>query len=281
MDRNYFRFKEFKEQAAIVWFRADDASDLARTMIYDFAKEPDVLTPLEKGKEWLFQDLKQFQPLTGNLLIDNGELFVGSAFPIRPPKREGMPPKGKLYLYLEVNGRLIQIGVPRPSLTNRRTDVDDLPCEIRRAYYNKDLMDGLLVPEGKVPRPSGRLLPIPLACAWPFTNRWAEWLHLTDRELERLVAVLNLEQDRDGNYYDLRSFLVHFPSDNSGFSESDVLFLHQKTSEILHMKNGDINSIRVLERYSEAIDRYCFHIISGNPDRFNFEEFTSPTKLFG
>ncbi|MFC6980094.1 hypothetical protein [Microbulbifer taiwanensis] len=175
----------------------------------------------------------------------------------------------------------MQIGIPRPSIRDRQTMADDLPMAIRNGYYGKRLIDGLTLVLDTASLPNGRLLPIPIACGWSIINHWSKALKLDKNILDKIVKTLELEQNKDGNYYDLRSFLVHFPSDCSDISDSDVLFLHQPKKQIIHMGNGDIANIRVLDKYSEAIDQYCTHTILNKPERFNFEPFFSKQKILG
>lgn len=279
MARKYFSIEEYKNKAHSVWFSSGDASDLAKTMIEDFGKEPDVLTALDRGKEWLFNDLCKLQPATGEFLLERGRLFVGGAFPLRPPTKEGGSPKGKLYLYLEVNGHILQVGIPRPSLIKRHTMADDLPLEIRDAYYGKGVLDGLALADDVIPPLNGRLLPIPVACGWSIIQHWAEWLKVDDLFIGKVVESLELEQDSDGNHYGLRAFMVHFPTGSVGFSDSDVLFLHQERKQIVHMKNGDFQSMRLLDSYSKAIDEYCAHTISRKAGRFSFDPYLAQGKL--
>ncbi|TLM80015.1 hypothetical protein [Microbulbifer harenosus] len=275
----YFSAQKYRQRAYSVWFKPEDASVLAKSMIYDFGKEPDVLSVLDNGKEWLFSELTRFQPLTGKLLQESGELFVGGAYPLRPPNKNGLSPKGKLYLYLEVHGQLVQVGVPRPSIMRRQTMADDLPVEIREAYYRKGVMDGLVLSDDVIPQPSGRFLPIPIASGWAIINHWAEWLNLTEYEFRGVIDALDLQRDTDGNIYDLRSFLVHVPTGGYDYSESDILFLDKTKHRIIHMKNGDISTMRVLENYVDAIDKYCVHTILGKPDRFDFEPYLAQEKI--
>ncbi|MBN8430066.1 hypothetical protein JF535_04275 [Microbulbifer salipaludis] len=273
MSRKYFGLDEYKKDAHSVWFRSEDVSELAQIMINDFGKEPDVLSALDRGKEWLFKDLCRLQPKTGGVLMEGGDLFIGGAWPLQPPKKDGLPPRGKLYLYLEVQGQLIQIGVPRPSIIKRQTMADDLPLEVRDAYYCKGMLDGLALVEDVIPPLNGRLLPMPVACGWSIIQHWAERLKVDGLLLRKIVESLELEQDSDGNHYGLRAFLVQSPTGSVGFSDSDVLFLHRGRRQIIHMKNGDFLSMRILDSYSEAIDEYCAHTISRRAGRFSFDPY--------
>jgi len=59
--------------------------------------------------------------------------------------------------------------------------------------------------------------------------------------------------------------------------EGDVLFVknHIQDGVIYHIKDADIENMRILSEPAEAIDRYCEHVLLEKPGRFDFLPYTS------
>ncbi len=137
--------------------------------------EPDVLTPLKKGKKWLFEYTKQFQPKTAECLLNGEKLFVCGNMPAQIPL---------MSLYIEVNGFLLVIGVnsPRASPDNPQFNIklnnrfQSLPADISKAYYHR--FDGLGIERYPMPLGHGWFLPSATPAPWSAADGFLASYHL-------------------------------------------------------------------------------------------------------
>lgn len=237
----------------------------------------DYLTPMEKGKEWLFELTVGYQPRTGALLEKAGPLWIRE-FPGKFPSAldmgvtlgdcvvliyrdfRGYNPSDEAFReYCPTGGRAYS-----------------LPEPIRRAYYER--FDGLDIPIGGHRKPATQLLPFPRGRPWVswdvyleqfrgYKGKYLDWLK------ERIPNVApKRKSDRWTNFM---MFLDTRPLGDKG-KEGDVLFVknHIQDGVIYHIKDADIENMRILEFSAEAIDSYCEHILLQKSGRFDFMPFT-------
>ncbi len=272
MKHQFVTYEAYEAKAVDVWRNIDDVPDIVKEVVFKSCKRGDVLTPLIKGKDWLFNSLCEYQPLTGKLFMEGSDLFVGYDRQFKPAHGDLL--MGGVSLYIEVENRIVSVGRSRFGSENKETMSNRLPLPLRDAYYGRGLVNGLILPVKPCkPENNGRFLPIPISCGWPILYHCLDWLKLKKQYLQMLVERFELEQNSDGNHYGMRVFLVHFGGDAGGFSDSDILLLNQDNGNILHISNGDVGNMRFLDKYAEAVDQYCSHILMGKEERFSFIPF--------
>jgi hypothetical protein len=255
----------------------------------------DYYTPLEKGKEWLFELTCKHQPRTGNLLMQGGPLFVrvhtGTAVPFL------------LHMGLEVHGKVVlvernfwnsnpsdpgyqdQINATNAWLTKRdgkpTKSVErhlSLPLPIREAYYTR--FTGLNIPSNEVVGIYPRFLPRSIN-AWQSWDRWLSGFRGYKKKyipwLEERLGIVATPFDRKYTYTSFMMFMAAGP--NPAGKEGDVFFVKNNETQqdgiIYHIKDADIENMRILSEPAEAIDRYCEHILLEKEGRFDFLLYTS------
>jgi hypothetical protein len=235
------------------------------------ADKTDNLTPLDKGKDWMFELTLKHQPKTGALLLNGSPL---SLYCYHRGKGSGR------HLVTEVCGKAIVID--RSFVGNnpcddeyfktrmRRNRYLSLPVEIREAYYFRFI--GLDIPEREVVGIYPRLLTRNIGSAWRSIDRYLEPLKLSKKYLPLLSKLDSsyfhaTEKDAWTNFM---CFLDTRPT-LSGL-EGDVFFVKTEieNSPIYHIHNGDVENMRILTNYAEAIDGYCAQVLSANNNQFDF-----------
>jgi hypothetical protein len=253
------------------FYKKQNAPEQLVDAIYNFKSGPDVLTPLEMGKEQFLAHLVKHQPKTGRALLNGSELFAALKTRIRPPLRPGMAPSVAGGLYLETHGRVIELGAMAFSHKSLDTSMTfGLPSELKQAYY----LDGHVQGMGLLTDPSNismtDFLPTLLSNGWAHTNTIVSGLRGVKTIQTQLVERFDLKPQSSGDYYDLRCFLKRKGGDKD---VNEALIVHVPTQEIFHMTNRDILGMRVLQPPIEALDDYCSHVISTGMNDFSFEEY--------
>ena len=259
-------------EAGVGYFNCkEDAPEPLISKIYDFKSGPDVLTPLEMGKERFLEHVIEHQPKTGQALLSGGELFTALKTRIRPPLRPGKAPSVGAGLYIETHGRVIELGAMSLSYKCLDTSMNfGLPTELRQAYYCGGHLQGmgLLTDPSRITMTD--FLPTLLSNGWPHTNTIVKGLRGVKTILAQLVERFNLEQQSSGDYYDLRCFLDRRGGEKDA---NEALLVHVPTQEIFHMTGRDILGMRVLQNPVDALDEYCSHIITTGVNDFSFDEY--------
>ena len=264
-----------------LWFEAKDIpQDLQTLMMRDasgFSSFPDYLTPLKKGKVWLFDLLRVHQPRTGSALQGGGELFI----------RSTVSESGSLNfsLGMRLSDRVVLFG--RDFCGMNPTDEDysrpvearaySLPEPLRLAYYAR--FDGLNIPDSEAIGIATRLLPFPVNRPWTSWNRYLEefkgykGIYLTWLA-ERIPGVA--PQRKGAPWTNFMAFLDTRPT-LSG-KEGDVLFVknHIQDGVVYWVCGADIENMRVLADPVAALDLYCEHVLLGRAGRFDFTPFSAP-----
>ena len=125
----------------ITWKKYEDIPQFVKKDIIENQNSCDIVTPFkENGKDWLFENLYKYQPRTGKILKESGDLFAGVELD------EGEI--GNTFLGIECNGKLIEI--ERDFYGNNLCDNDEenkiireisrfnyLPEKIKKSYFYK------------------------------------------------------------------------------------------------------------------------------------------------
>ena len=244
-----------------------------------FESRRDLITPIIKGKDWLFDLTCKHQPRTGRLFMEGGPIFI------RAMSKNG----GGAFSYdlgIEVNDQVVVIergfwGSNRvdPGYQEFRRkvgapeDYDGLPEPIWQAYYGR--FSGLNIPDDNIVGIYPRLLPLgPLEC-WDacldkvrgYKKKYVPWL------VERIPSI-PMPKKGEG-VWGFRCFLNSRPV--LGTKEGDHLFFksHEQDGVIYHLKDMDVENMRILSDPVEAIDRYCEHVLLQKPGRFDFLPYTT------
>ena len=254
----------------------------------------DVYTPWKKGKKWLYQETVKYQPKTAGILLSASDFFITAR-----KKDIGNIRGFNLDLYQEVNNKEIliyrQMHGQNPSddgykdwitrINDRLTKRDgkptqleerylSLPESIQKAYYYR--FDGFQFPSNhSSPSIAMGILPASTS-SWYSLNRYLAPLRLKKKYLpwfeERFSGIK--PEKKDAPYINFMCFLDTRTDDPK---KGDVFFVknHIQDGIIYHIKDTDIENMRVLSEPAIAIDLYCEHILQGNKIRFDFLPYTS------
>lgn len=235
----------------------------------------DYYTPLKNGKDWLFELTEKYQPRTGAILLSGSELHV------RQLIVSGRP---LLFMMLEVKGKVVLVNrafygshfgdanyLERRHVPER---CESLPPAIRDAYYNR--FDGLNIPSTPSVGIYTRLLPFPVHRPWQSWDGYLEEFRGYKKKylpwLEERIP--NVKPESKYAVYTKFMMFLDTRSDLKG-KEGDVLFVknHIQDGLIYHIKDADIENMRILENPEEAIDRYCEHVLLEKEGRFDFLQY--------
>lgn len=245
---------------------------------------------LSKGKSWLIESFATYQPESFRTIChEGGELLLGvSTFddPVREDRGKVMLPD----LIMCFPSCLVIIDPGR--LADNFEDGWDsfgsllaLPESISRSWLWRtggwkipaELPSSPLINRGLVAHPRSSWVPV---------NRILESF---DRKsagarmsmlVERLPGAVDTRLDMDGEAYQwtaMRCFLDTRPS-NEGGSHGDQFFVIDscRDGRVYHIHEGNVDSIRVLDRPGEAIDFYSSHVLAGKGGQFDFMPWSCP-----
>ena len=293
---NFLHNPRITEDITKIWYNSADISDKWRDLVYNGEpgfREKDYITPIAKGKEWLFELTLQHQPLTGAMIMEGGPMFV------RVDRDK------HFNLAVEVNGRIVRFF--RGFRGDNPSDADYAIFNDKPTGYEKSLPDGLgeayytrfrgmnLVPESNVSIYSWALPKD--ASIWRSVDyflddypgakkKYLPWFN------ERFPQYTPIDDSLDGNlYYNFRCWLdtrlaYNLIRDLTPAEERaramnypvDALFVRQDIvdSPIYHVVDGKLDDMRVLINPAEAVDLYCEHVLLGREERFDFIEHGKP-----
>ena len=227
----------------------------------------DHYTPLKNGKEWLYELTTKYQPKTGKLLSNGGDLQLAL---------EEYHNGYFSYLLQEVNGILYQIN---------------------RSFYGSNLGEDSYNRWGT---PDKRKIALPDPLAQAYLHRFSihplhydfdrdkslvpgiqNWTSIDNYlgEIRKKKKLLPLIEEifgdaiKDPLYYGLHCFLWQVYDD-----VHDTLWVKTyggSDKTIYYVKNNDFNNIMILNNPIEVIDDYCAHTILRKEEPFDFSPFVS------
>lgn len=250
---------------------------------------------LERGKEWLYSYTQKYQPQTAKILLDGSDLFVFKADEIM----EGWGSNYYLVQKLFEDFLIFDISLKGKNPYNEGFELRfsgflrSLPKEIYMAYYYhfegiQPMVDGDIISAGSYSR-----LPVKrqfiqsmenyLRSINRFNKKTKTWIenHFPGK-MHTNALMLSDSNPLWGT--NLSIFLD--TRVNKREKDGDVFFVKVGIDDkvIYHIKDGDIENMRILSNYVEAIDKYCTHTLLGNEERFDFfpytSDFVSPTSLY-
>ena len=258
----------------------------------------DVFTPLKNGKKWLYEETLKYQPKTGKLFNEGSNLAL-----VTQGKR--------LYLLQKINNIFYKIErnlfkrnlddkdykqrklilyppIIEKMKKNEKLDILDttirvnsLPFEIMRAYYYR--FDGF--------RPVSRknIIGGSKSCFLPISSnmwdsmgsyldsigkrdRYSDWLneYFPGKMLEHPNML------KDDLWLGLMCFLDTRCVERD-VERYDMLFVKTVIQDkvIYFVRDGDIQNMRILSNYKEALDDYCSHCLLQKGGSFDFLPYTS------
>lgn len=253
---------------------------------------------LERGKEWLYYYTKKYQPRTASILLQGSELFV---FEEENKWISSFDTGNSFYLVQNLFEDFLIFDI---SLKGKNPYDEDcplrfssflraLPKEIYMAYYYhfegiQPLVDGNIISSGSesrfpVKRQFMRSMEEYLRSINRYNKKTKSWIenHFPGKMNTNALMLSDSNPIWGTN---LSIFLD--TRDNKREKEGDVFFVKVGIDDkvIYHIKNGDVENMRILSNYVEAIDLYCEHILLGKEERFDFlpytSDFVSPSSLY-
>lgn len=264
---------------------ADQITKDIKDKIFINCNKDDLYTPLEKGKEWLYELTLKYQPKTGKLLLSGGELYFSAHYLENGLKNGSV----LIYLMQEVEGKLICIhrnfyGLnPSDDLyqQNKRSKerIESLPKELQYAYYYR--FDGLNIPSAPNFSYHTRLLPFPIDRPWESIDGYLAGLKLKKKYLplfeERFPGIRpkNLKLEVYTN------FMMFLDTRTVSAKSGDVFFVktHIRDGIIYYIRDADMENMYILSNPIEAIDSYCEHVLLSKKGRFDFLPYSTPFKM--
>lgn len=270
-----------------IFCKNDVIPEQIRRDVYELreGRTPDLLTPLLKGKQWLFELLLEHQPRTGALLMEAGDLFL------RQTRIFGSSENYVLDLGLEVKGKVVLI--ERSFWNSNPSDPEfepvtipdgrqSLPTPLREAYFHR--LNGLHVPAEVVNGIAAYLLPKP-NMAWPTIDYYLDDFPDKKKQLawfDERFPQLAPKDKREWRYgfrnllntraywdmYDITNKPPKYPIDG-------LFFKHEPQDRVIyHVEDGRFDEMRIVENPVDVVDRYCEHVLLNRTNRFDFRQYT-------
>lgn len=269
---------------------------LARKMKDNYS---DILTPLKKGKEWLYELTLKHQPKTAEIFLNSPlgiceyrkKFILLSQIDLqlieiqRETKGYNLSDENykiREYLYPKMK-QLIKEDSRFFVFKNTNSRPHSLPMEIREAYYTR--FDGF-----KYVMP--KLLSSIHSCLYPANS--SEWnsidgyLDSIGKKKELLPWIEEYFPgkmtrhpnmlEKDSPYTNLMVFLdsrcSYFPENND--SHFVLLVKTSIQDEIIYViQDGDVKNMRILSNYKEAMDDYCSLMLLAKGKEFDITKYTS------
>jgi len=276
---DYANYIEKKD--GLIWKNIDEICPEIIDAIFKEKVKPkyDYATPLDKGKSWLYELTLKYQPKTAQLLLEGGDLLLSYERTIY----------GNIILTLfqECQGKILQIcrrfyndnpgdpGFDGNRKSSKTFRFESLPSKISSAYYHR--FDGLNIPLRASIGVSSRILPFPISRPWQSIDGYLGGLRLSKKYLplieERIPGVR--PKTKGAPYTNFMMFLDTRPK--SSGKKGDVLFVknHVQDGLVYHIKDAEIENMRILSEPEKAIDLYCEQVLLKNNSQFDFLPYTS------
>lgn len=241
-------------------------------------REYDVVTPFkEGGRDWLFEYVYKYQPLTGEIL-KTGKLFGGVDLS-----------RGKVdltYLCLELDDSILRFkrnfyGSNLSDTNESRKFMRDgsrfnsLPEEIKMAYYYKFIGFRILADDyygfGM------------LADQWDSFDGYMESYRIPKRKhkewykwMEQYMPPFDLKPAL-GACVDFMCFLdTRYYNSKNKVDTTLFVKTHLRDGVVYAIQNGNIENMKILDNPSEAIDRYCAYVLTTGKTDFDFTPYLKP-----
>ena len=281
---------------------ASEVPPRMKQRVFEHRETGDRITPFERGKEWTFEFLSQYQPRTARQLLGGGEFKLVATY--MGPSFSGTGDAYNTHLVQEVNGQVVKIH--RQFWGNNSDDPDyaenierenavllkrwgfpmradqrelSLPEPLRMAYYHR--IDGLRIANSPVFGIYGWLLPFASSNEWKKIDYYLAGLRLKKKFLplvEEMIPGIK-PADKDMSYNNFMLFLSSWGSfTRKKRSEGDHLFVknHIQDGVVYYIRDADVANMMILAEPAEAVDRYCEHVLLRKEGRFDFRPWAVP-----
>lgn len=245
---------------------------------------------LERGKEWIIEPLKSLQPHSYAAFQETvGSLLLGIVL-IDDLLRPGTPPHVKLVLFFDASGRMVQVHPTLPGSTFESgrfiEPLLSLPSELSRSWLWRtggwrvpsEAFQGPMVSRRLIRHPSSNWEPVEAVLQSFDPRNWKKLMaEVLNRFPDTVVTHYNPHDGRPHQWTSMRCFLDTRPADLSGpVGDQFFVFDEKRDQTVYHIHQGDIDDIRILRDPSNAIDRYCAHVLRGSPGEFDFSPWSDP-----
>lgn len=264
--------------------RSDDGwINLSTTEINDtgVAARQGMYAMLDKPASWYLQPLQALQPRSYAAFFEAGEprLVVLERTTLDPWKKLQL----RTHIYLDTNERLIAFG--DAGIASTYSEMKK-PWDFLLAMPQAISQSWLWRINGwKIPR---EIPPSPLIDQQMITQCMRGFDAILDsfnfKKGKRAILARYLERFPDmkplhkgSTRYEMRCFLDTRPEGVGGPVGDQFFVLTQRRDELVyHLRNGDVDNLRLLDNPAEAIDHYHEHLLLKRAGEFDFSPWSVP-----
>ena len=297
------RLSDVEEAHDFCFSHAREVLPEIKQEVFERLGNDDVITPLERGKEWTFNFISKYQPRTARQLLGGSEFKLMAEY--TGASLIGTGDSYNIDLVQEVNGQVVKIhrrfwgsnpddpdyhkniertnaallkrwGFPMP-LEQRQFS---LPEPLRMAYYHR--IDGLrMANDCPVFGIHGWILPFASCYEWIGIDGYLAGLRLKKKLLpvvEEMIPGIK-PAEKDMAYINFMMFLSSWGTfTGKKRTDGDHLFVknHIKDGVVYYIRDADVANMMILAEPAEAVDRYCEHVLLGKGGRFDFRPWAVP-----
>lgn len=243
---------------------------------YDYARV------LNRGKDWLIEPLRALQPQSFQAFQEVvGPLLLGIVLIKDLMNPEG-PPLVAPVMFFDASGRMVEVHPDFPGNTyeegnDRFGTLLALPEALAKSWLWR--VEGWRVPSEPFQGPivNRRLI----GYQWRDADNYLDSL---GRGWKKRYLPLIVERFPDTKTnengikrIEFSCFLDTRPAGLNG-PVGDQLFvcLTRRDQLVYHVRQGDVENMRILRNPADAVDRYCAHVLRRLPGEFDFSPWSEP-----
>lgn len=266
-----------------IYGRYEEVPDIYRPWLErrrDGGRAYDYVGVLNRGKDWLIEPLRTLQPHSFQAFQEVvGPLRLGIVLIKDLLNPEG-PPWVTPVMFFDASGRMVEVHPELPG--NTYEEGNDcfgtflaLPDALAKSWLWR--VQGWRLPSEPYQGPlvNRRLIPR----QWQDTDEYLDSLGRgwKKRYLPMIVEKFpDVATNKNGiKRFKFSCFLDTRPAGLNG-PLGDQLFvcLTRRDQVVYHIREGDVENMRILRDPVEAVDRYCAHVLRGIPGEFDFSPWS-------
>lgn len=279
-----------------IYGRYEEVPDIYRPWLErrrDGGRAYDYVGVLNRGKDWLIEPLRTLQPHSFQAFQEVvGPLRLGIVLIKDLLNPEG-PPWVTPVMFFDASGRMVEVQPELPGNTYEEGNdgfgtLLALPDALAKSWLWR--VQGWRLPSEPFQGPlvNRRLVCHPMQ-GWRAIDdvlktyepkRW-KWLmnHVKAQFPDVVVTHYHPDDGSPSQWVQMRCFLDTRPPDVNG-PVGDQLFVFDERRDqvVYHIREGDVENMRILRDPVEAVDRYCAHVLRGIPGEFDFSPWSEPMK---